>query len=603
MPIQILSDHLISQIAAGEVVERPAAVLKELIENSLDAQCQHLLIDVEHGGIKQLRVRDDGEGIPAAQLALALTRHATSKVASLADLEAVTTLGFRGEALPSIAAVSRLTLTSHAKNGDGSAWTLAGAADGQRDAPRPAVHPPGTSVEVRDLFFNIPARRKFLRTAKTEFEHVQQVVRRLALARPDLGVHLRHEGRTVLELAPLGTDPTALLPRIAQLLGEPFAAQALRLDAAAGELHVQGWVLRPAFARSQPDQQFFYVNGRMVRDKVVLHAVRQAFSDVLHHGRHPAYVLFLTLPPRQVDVNVHPAKSEVRFRHSRQIHDFLLHELHKRLAQGTLNLPVAPPAIAPARAPAPTIAPTVAAPAVVNAPAAAPRQVNDERVRYQFAQAFQQPPAIAPAAAPPLEPAATLAPAPLGVALAQLNGVYLLAQTAAGLVIVDIHAAHERIGYERLKTAWLAGQIARQALLLPVTVPVSRPEAEVLTSHSAWLQRLGLVIDRIGIEQVLVREVPVLLQHTDIKRLVADVLADLAATGYSTGVEEALHAVLATLACHSAVRAQRQLTLPEMNALLHEMTTVARIDQCNHGRPTWIVIEQRELDRWFARGR
>ncbi len=600
MPIQILPTHLISQIAAGEVVERPAAVLKELIENSLDAQCQNLLIDVEHGGIKQLRVRDDGDGIPAAQLALALTRHATSKVASLADLEAVTTLGFRGEALPSIAAVSRLTLTSHAKNGDGSAWTLAGAADGDYAAPRPAVHPPGTSVEVRDLFFNIPARRKFLRTAKTEFEHVQQVVRRLALARPDLGVQLRHEGRTVLELAPLGTEPTALLPRLAQLLGEPFAAHTLRLDAAAGELHVQGWVLRPAFARSQPDQQFFYVNGRMVRDKVVLHAVRQAFSDVLQHGRHPAYVLFLTLPPRQVDVNVHPAKSEVRFRHSRQIHDFLLHELHKRLAQGILNLPVVPPVIAPARAPALTIAPTVAAPAVVNAPAAAPRQVNDERARYQIEHTLQQP-LIAPTASS-LEPA-MLAPAPLGVALAQLNGVYLLAQTATGLVIVDIHAAHERIGYERLKTAWLAGQVARQALLLPVTVPVSRPEADVLVSHSAWLQRLGLVIDRIGIEQVLVREVPVLLQHTDIKRLVADVLADLAATGYSTGVEEALHAVLATLACHSAVRAQRQLTLAEMNALLHEMTTVARIDQCNHGRPTWIAIEQRELDRWFARGR
>ena len=612
-PIRLLSSHLVNQIAAGEVVERPASVVKELIENSLDAGCGRIEIEVEQGGVKRLRVRDDGCGIPCEQLALALARHATSKVAELADLEAVATLGFRGEALPSIASVSRLTLTSRAAlsgadAGEGMAWAVTVGADGQIEPPRPAAHPPGTSVEIRDLFFNVPARRKFLRTEKTEFDHLEQVVRRTALARPDISFQLRHNGRTLLDLAATGNDAGRLIARLDQLVGKNFAEQSLALDETAVELRLHGWVMRPAFSRSQADQQFFYVNGRMVRDKLVSHAVRQAFSDVLHHGRHPAYLLFLELPARLVDVNVHPAKQEVRFREGRQVHDFILRALQRRLSQGALGGPAStagqPGVFQTEAEPCEPLAvnpPGLRAP-LASLPVNLPLGIRETPDRYRADLVFQQPLCgVKSSTSAPVT--AETENAPLGYALAQLNGVYLLAQAADGLIIVDIHAAHERIGYERLKTAWKQGRTVSQPLLIPLTVPVSPREADLLADQSEMLARLGLVLEGFGAGAVVVREVPALLRQADMGSLVRDLLADLATHGRSTRLDESLDAVLATMACHSSVRANRRLTLDEMNALLREMERVERIDQCNHGRPTWVRVTHDELDRLFARGR
>ncbi|MGQ9658966.1 MAG: DNA mismatch repair endonuclease MutL [Thermochromatium sp.] len=638
--IRVLPAHLVNQIAAGEVVERPASVVKELIENSLDAGCTRLEIDVEQGGIKRLRVRDDGCGIAPDQLVLALTRHATSKLFDLADLEAVRTLGFRGEALPSIAAVSRLTLTSRARldpdaealglaAGD-SAWEVAVTIDGRLEGPRPAVHPPGTSVEVRDLFFNTPARRKFLRTEKTEFEHVDQVVRRLALAHPEVAFELRHQGRVIYQLPSADGHPEAVHARLERLLGPGFVEQSLEIDASAVDLRLHGWVRRPAFSRSQPDQQFFYVNGRLIRDRLITHAIRQAFSDVLHQGRHPSYVLFLELPPRLVDVNVHPAKHEVRFRESRQVHDFVRHAVQRRLAQGVLggvgsvqSLPeisgsrvgqlgthttLTP---APGDADGGDLRHRAPLPRMVGPQGHHPSSVlgiSDGQQVYQASLALQRPVGHSARASVPgdvFAPSVAEGPdlPPLGFALAQLNGVYLLAESADGLILVDIHAAHERIVYERLKAAWSTGRVTSQPLLVPHSLRVDPREADRLEERRDTLTRLGLVLDRLGLDRVVVREVPALLRSVDMDGLVRDLLADLAALGESTRIEEAVDRVLATLACHGAVRANRRLTLDEMNALLREMERTAGIDQCNHGRPTWVRLSQAELDRLFWRGR
>ena len=612
-PIRILSSHLVNQIAAGEVVERPAAVIKELIENSLDAGCTRIEIDVEEGGIKRLRVRDDGCGIPSDQLALALSRHATSKVCVLSDLEAVGTLGFRGEALPSIASVSRLTLISRAAAAaasgkeDGCGWEVCVGVDGCLEPPRPAAHPPGTTVDVRDLFFNTPARRKFLRTPKTEFDHVEQVIRRIALARPDIGFQVRHNGRPMLNLSAAGGDEQRTLDRLERLLGGDFAAQSLALDETAVELRLRGWVMRPAFSRSQADQQFFYVNGRMVRDKLVTHAVRQAFTDVLHHGRHPAYVLFLEIPPRQVDVNVHPAKHEVRFRESRQVHDFIFRAIQRRLAQGTFgsgegaSQPWAEGAAA--REPEPFAESRTPAGEPTPRPYSLPLGVGEPRGGYLADLAFQRPAAMVAFPAAESDGVRSDGIPPLGFALAQLNGVYLLAQAEDGLIIVDIHAAHERIGYERLKAAWSRGEVVRQPLLVPISVQVSPREADLLESRSELVARLGLAIDRIDTGTLLVREIPALLRQADMEGLVRDLLADLSEHGRSERLAEMTDAVLATMACHGAVRANRRLTLDEMNALLRQMESSERIDQCNHGRPTWVRLSSGELDRLFSRGR
>ncbi|NCA70686.1 MAG: DNA mismatch repair endonuclease MutL [Sphingobacteriia bacterium] len=612
-PIRVLSGHLVNQIAAGEVVERPAAVVKELIENSLDSDCRRVEIEVERGGIKRLRVRDDGRGIPGDQLALALARHATSKVAELSDLEAVMTLGFRGEALPSIASVSRLRLISRARE-EAHAWEISVGQDGVPSPPCPAAHPFGTSVDVQDLFYNVPARRKFLRTEQTELGHLEQVVRRIALARPDVAFQLRHNGRILHDLA-AAQDQRGQDQRLAGLLGEAFVEQALTLDETAVGLRLWGWVVRPAFSRGQADQQFFYVNGRMVRDKLVSHAVRQAFSDLLHQARHPCYVLFLELPARLVDCNVHPAKHEVRFREARQVHDFIFRALQRRLTAGVLG---ASTADAPTgsgqgldQAPSPVAQMPGAPGRGLSLPL--PLAVSDARPgyagRFRADFAIQSPAGVPDRLAREVSAAlaegadATPAAAPLGFALAQLNGVYLLAQTPDGLIIVDIHAAHERIGYERLKRGWHAGGVVRQPLLLPVTVAVAPGEAERIETHAATLAALGLVIDRIDSGTLVVREVPALLRGADHAALLRDLLADLAVHERSTRLEESMNAVLATMACHGAVRANRRLTLDEMNALLREMERTAAIDQCNHGRPTWIRIGYTELDDWFSRGR
>jgi DNA mismatch repair protein MutL len=598
--IRLLPSQLINQIAAGEVVERPASVAKELIENSLDAGADRIEIELEQAGVKLLRIRDNGAGIPKEDLVLALSRHATSKIGDLADLESVMTLGFRGEALPSVASVSRLTLISRARGAE-TAWSTRSDGSECSEEPVPAAHPPGTTVEVRDLFYNTPARRKFLRTDKTELTHVEQTVRRIALARGDVRFRLLHNGRPLLDL-PAAGDEQALRRRLSELVGDVFLQHALAVGQEAVGLRLHGWVASPGFSRSQADLQYFYVNGRMVRDKLVTHAVRQAYQDVLHHGRHPAYLLFLELPPVLVDVNVHPAKLEVRFREGRQVHDFIFRTLHRRLADGaaadsdvsadaTDSLPV--DSLAEGASPLSTSAPRQQPMAL---------RVADRRADYRFSFDVQSP-SIAASPAPIADSEASETAPPLGYAMGQLHGTYVLAETADGLVIVDMHAAHERIGYERLKRAWDEGGIRGQPLLIPVVVQVSRREAELADANAELLARLGLGVDRIGEASLVVREIPALLRGADAERLLRDLLSDLAVHGTSDRVREEINGVLASMACHGAVRANRRLTCEEMNALLRDMERTQRADQCNHGRPTWVKLSAQELDRLFLRGR
>ncbi len=615
--IRALPPQLVNQIAAGEVIGRPASVVKELVENSLDAGARSLRIDLEQGGVKLIRVADDGAGLGVEELPLAVARHATSKIASLADLEEVATLGFRGEALPSIASVSRFTITA-ACAGEAHGWRMTCDGSDRHEPPRPAAHGIGTTVEVRDLFYNVPARRKFLRTEKTELGHIDQLLTRFALARADISLRLTHNGRVSLEL-PAADVPLAP-ERLRRLLGDDFLAHALSLEDEAVELRLHGLVANPGFARSQGDMQFFYVNGRLVRDKLVTHAVRQAYRDVLHHSRHPAFLLFLELPPRQVDVNVHPAKHEVRFRESRQVHDFIFRALHRRLAvgqRGAASGQVEPAADAPLEpAGQGTAAPTAPTSPM---PRSLPLGVSEAGARYASSwdgtgrlsataaaagRAFQQPgPVTQAVAAQPESAFAGDDIPPLGFAIGQLNGIYILAEAADGLIIVDMHAAHERIGYERLKQGVHGRDLVRQPLLMPVAVHVSRAEADLAEVEAALLARLGLVVGRLGETQLAVRELPALLGGADPEQLLRDVLADLGTHGHSERIETAVDGLLATMACHGAVRANRRLTLAEMNALLRDMERTERADQCNHGRPTWTRLTQRELDALFLRGR
>jgi DNA mismatch repair protein MutL len=588
--IHALPEHLVNQIAAGEVVERPASVVKELLENSLDAGAGRIRVDVEQGGVKLIRVTDDGSGIPEDELALALARHATSKLSALEDLERIASMGFRGEALPAIASVSRLAIRSRAADAPQAAEI-----DGVEAAPRPAALARGTVITVRDLFFNTPARRKFLRTEKTEFGHVEQVVRRLALVHHDVGFDLHHNGRAVFEL-PAARDRTARERRLADLLGPAFVEAALFFEHEAAGLRLAGWVARPTFSRSQADMQHFYVNRRMVRDRLVGHAVRQAFQDVLYHGRHPAYVLFLDLDPVLVDVNVHPTKHEVRFREGRLVHDFLFRTLHEVLAE-----PVTEHAAGPeAPGPAPRLVEEAGPPVQGRMPLASPRPAA-----YWASEAWQAPPAVREPAAdvPPPDADHTRVP-PLGFALGQLHGVYVLAQNAAGLVVVDMHAAHERITYEAFKRALDAdGAIVTQPLLVPVTVAVSPREAELAEDQRPTLDRLGLQVDRLGPESLVVRGLPALLRGADAERLVRDVLADLVVHGTAERIRAEINGILGTLACHGSVRANRRLGLEEMNALLRDIERTERSGQCNHGRPTWTQMDMAALDRLFLRGR
>ncbi|MEH6499931.1 MAG: DNA mismatch repair endonuclease MutL [Pseudoalteromonas distincta] len=613
--IELLSPRLANQIAAGEVVERPASVIKELLENSLDAGAARIDIEVEQGGVKLLRVRDDGSGIMQDDLALALSRHATSKIRDLDDLERVATLGFRGEALASVSSVSRLTLTSCTAGAD-QAWQV--ETEGRDMQPRlqPAAHPRGTTVEVRDLFFNTPARRKFLRTEKTEFSHLEEVVKRLALSRFDVAFNLRHNGRTVFSLRPAQGEQEARR-RVASVCGPAFVEQSLSIDAERSGLRLWGWVGLPTFSRSQADLQYFFVNGRMIKDKLVVHAVRQAYRDVLFNGRHPTFVLFLEVDPSVVDVNVHPTKHEVRFRDGRMVHDFLFSTLHRTLAaQRPGDLPGA-------EDPSGSAAQQVVAPAgldagvfsgqgrmSLNEPSAgwsAPSyaverpsvgQLNDSLPGYSALYGAQPSASVALA-----DSAASQDVPPLGYAVAQLHGVYILAENAQGLVVVDMHAAHERITYERLKLAMDQEGLRGQPLLVPESLAVSQREADCAEEHADWFARLGFELQRLGPEMLGIREIPALLRQADAVQLVQDVLSDLLEYGTSDRIEAHRNELLSTMACHGSVRANRRLTLTEMNALLRDMEQTERSGQCNHGRPTWTQMGMVELDKLFLRGR
>jgi DNA mismatch repair protein MutL len=601
MAIRVLPEHLVNQIAAGEVVERPASVVKELVENSLDAGARRIEVDIEAGGARLIRVRDDGAGIPEAEVGLALARHATSKIDSLDDLEAVASLGFRGEALPSIASVSRLSLTSRAA-GAGSAWRV-GADNGAVSQPVPAAHPEGTTVEVRDLFFNTPARRRFLRTEKTEFQHIDRALRRLALSRFDVLFSLTHNGRSVMHL-PAATDGAGRLRRLSQVLGERFAAECIEVEREAQGIALAGWLALPTYSRSQADLQYSYVNGRAVRDKVLMHAVRHGYRDVLFHGRHPAYVISVSLDPARVDANAHPAKHEVRFRDSRSVHEFVFRSIEEALA-GTR--PGARPAAAAVAAPATlrefrqSAMPLAAADWPAGESGAAEPLAAYAALAGSGAPAGKDQSGAAATDAQTRSPAAGAVP-PLGYALAQLHGIYILAENADGLILVDMHAAHERITYERLKRAFADRNVVRQPLLVPRTVDVSRAEADLAEQHADEFREVGLVLDRHGPESVVIREIPTLLAASAAEELVRDVLADLAEHGTSSRIAGHVDELLATMACHHSVRANRSMTVPEMNALLRAMETTERADQCNHGRPTWTALGLRELDRLFLRG-
>ena len=606
MPIQLLSDSLISQIAAGEVIERPASVVKELVENALDAGAKRIEVELERGGCGSIRVRDDGSGIDASEIGLALARHATSKIASLDDLEHVSTLGFRGEALPSIASVSRLSLVS--RSGQGThAWGIE-ARDGEVSAPAPASHGLGTTVEVRDLFFNVPARRKFLRTENTEYQHIVRMLERLALSRFDVAFALVHNGKNIWTL-PAAMSDAQRLGRVAQVCGDEFAAHVIELRHETESLVLSGWLALPTFSRSQPDLQFTFLNGRFVRDKVLIGAVRLAYRDVLFHGRFCAYLLYVNMDPSLVDVNAHPQKLEVRFRDSRRVHDFVFKTLEKVLSSTRPSTESAGSAPADWLTGASRFAGAGGpAQARFTLPEAPQRASADAYRNYlspataEVREQWPRPDAVNGSASGAAAEAAAGAAAPLGYAIAQLHGIYILAQSAEGMVLVDMHAAHERIMYEGMKKL-LAGETAQQQLLMPEILNVTPAQADAAEGHVQEFAALGFGVTRLGPDQLALRAIPTLLAGRDPAGIVRDVLSDLLEAGHSRRVEESINHLLATMACHAAVRAQRTLSLPEMNALLREMEGTERADQCNHGRPTWVRLSMGELDRLFLRGR
>ena len=613
MPIRVLPSHLINQIAAGEVVERPASVAKELVENALDAGARRIEVAAEAGGVALLSVRDDGAGIPADELPLALHSHATSKISSLDDLEHIASLGFRGEALPSIASVARLRLISrHGAATHGEQIDVDGGAAG---APRPAPHPPGTSVEVRDLFYNVPARRKFVRSPATEFQHVERMLVRLALSRPTVAFLLTHNGRRSFSVE-AAVDRAGEERRLAAVLGEGFMASAVYVEHRATGLSVRGWLGLPTYSRSQPDQQHLIVNGRAVRDRFLGNAVRLGYRDVLFHGRHPAYVLYLDLDPARVDVNAHPQKLEIRFRDGRSVHDFVMRTVESALASTRPGHdavgPIAAASLAPTVRPAP-LGP-LASSTTVYAPPSEPAAVRHQQAmdlavadsiggRLDWTRLPAQPMSAVAQVREATSVGVAGAIPPLGYALGQLHGIYILAETADGLALVDMHAAHERVLYEQLKRELAAGPVPRQALLVPQVLEYTEAEADLAAEHGPALAELGIVIDRIGPTRMALREVPVAFGSRDLAGLVRDALAELAERGDTQQVAAGRERLLATVACHAAVRAHRRLTVAEMNALLRDMEGTDRADQCNHGRPTWVRLGLEDLDRLFLRGR
>ena len=626
-PIRLLDNRLANQIAAGEVVERPASVIKELLENSLDAGAQRLSVEVENGGVKLIRIRDDGHGIPRDELALALSRHATSKISALEDLEGVSTLGFRGEALASISSVARLTLTSGVAEQE-SGWQVRVEGRDMAAQVTPAPHPVGTTIEVKDLFFNTPARRKFLRTEKTEFTHLEEVIKRLALSRFDVGFTLRHNQRSVHQLRPALTQADKDR-RVAALCGPKFIESSVIIDVEVSGLKLSGWVGLPTFSRASSDLQYFFVNGRVIRDKLVAHAVRQAYRDVLYNGRHPAFVLYLELDPTLVDVNVHPTKHEVRFRDGRTVHNFLFSTLNRALGEVRPQDQVLPtPSVSPATISgieagefqgqeAMSLAPSgsrsnTGSGSGERQPALSPDRVQRQMEAYgqlysssnestaRDASVVQDAPVTQEA--PSEAPANALSP-PLGFAIAQLKGVYILSENDQGMILVDMHAAHERITYERMKQSYQEQGVRAQPLLVPASVAVSESQADCAQEHSEYFTRLGLKLDRMGPQTLLVRQIPVMLSGADVEQLLRDVLADLMLHGTSDRIEAHINEILATMACHGSVRANRRLSIEEMNALLRDMEQTERSGQCNHGRPTWTMLTMDQLDKLFFRGR
>ncbi|HET8555258.1 MAG TPA: DNA mismatch repair endonuclease MutL [Rhodanobacteraceae bacterium] len=607
--IRPLPSELINQIAAGEVIERPASVVKELVENSLDAGATRIEIDIEAGGARLIRVRDDGKGIAADELPLAVAAHATSKIASFDDLEHVATMGFRGEALASMASVSRFSLVSRPQGSD-MAMRIESGTHGVGEA-RPAQHPPGTGIEVRDLFYNVPARRKFLRTERTELSHIDDLIKTLALAHASVEFRLTHNGKPV-RMYKAARDEASALARVAEVLGPEFPERSLRVEQEGAGMRLSGWVGLPTASRAQADQQYFFVNGRMVRDRIVAHAVRQAYADVLFHGRHAVFVLFLELDPAGVDVNVHPAKHEVRFREQRLVHDFLFRNLHEALADTRAGSVTSLPA---GKLPEGMRAPMAAEPPGMPARggngggrggAWHPQKPLSLGVREaplgEYEALFGKSDATVLDAASD-ESAETDDVPPLGYALAQLKSIYILAENAHGLILVDMHAAHERITYERLKAGRSTCNLRSQMLLVPLSIAVSSREAAAAEEYAEALAGWGLELSRSGPSSIVVRRIPSLLEGADVTELTRDVLAELAEHGHSRRLEELENELLSTMACHGSVRAGRRLGIPEMNALLRDMEATERSGQCNHGRPTWVQLRLDELDRLFLRGR
>ena len=644
--IKSLDAKLVNQIAAGEIIERPASILKELIENSLDAGARVIQIDAENGGIKRLKITDDGHGIGKEDLALALSRHATSKISSMEDLNQIATLGFRGEALPSIASVTRLTLTSRTADA-GEAWQVSSEGNNQISEPRPVAHPTGTTIETLDLFYNTPVRRKFLKAETTELKHITNLVRRMALASQGTAFRFTHNGKIVLNLAPAEMSDGR---RVQDICGKNFTENSRYVNEQADGKFLSGWIGLPSFSRSQADMQYFYLNGRLIRDKTIMHAVRLAYQDVLFHGRHPVYVLSMTMDPAEVDVNVHPTKHEVRFRESRGIHQFIFRSLKTYVQSSVAEQPplqmsdqlrMEKPRPYPTQQQSlgrldqtklgvnPKNRITDAEQRDASLQFQQPNQVtlNDqqapenklESVQYQRsrseASSYAQKPAFMQVSdqnnvtdthreteSKHNSQESEASTVPLGYALAQLHGVYILAQNNKGMVLVDIHAAHERITYEHFKQKINTDQIQQQPLLVPVSVVVTEAEVTAWEKQTDLFDSLKLQIERLSDDSLVVRAVPDILQNADIAQLVRDVLADIITLGSSQRIESTMHEVLSSMACHGSVRANRKLSLDEMNALLRQMEVTERSGQCNHGRPTWIELSMSQLDGWFQRG-
>ena len=598
--IYALTNRLANQIAAGEVVERPASVVKELLENALDAQAQSIDITLEAGGSQLIRIRDDGSGIIKEDLELALARHATSKIVDQEDLQGITTLGFRGEALASIASVSRLVLTSNATDSK-SGWSVRSAGESMHSLLEPAAHRRGTSVEVRDLFFNTPARKKFLRTERTELQRIEDIIRKVSLSHSNVSMTLTHNGRVSLQFRAAETDLDEKR-RIAMVFGQPFVDQALYFEETRLDMTLRGWISLPTYSRSQADQQYFFVNARTIRDKVASHAVRQGYSDVLYHGRHPAYAIFLEVDPARVDVNVHPTKHEVRFRDSRGVHDFIYRTINRVLAS-----------VRPDEVKGHIVDGQFGGGSAGEFAESLP-SFNQRPINFGSASGFSS---LSQTAGGPKswmamavqDPGSNLGAEedqvipPLGFAVAQLHGVYIIAQNRAGLIVVDMHAAHERITYEQLKQSIEKEGLKIQPLLVPISVVMSDKEVQIVEQMNADLAGLGLQVEPASAESIVIRGVPALLGRSSAEQLLRDVVADMLEYGSSARMEENRDEVLSTMACHGSIRANRKLTLDEMNALLRDMEETERSGQCNHGRPTWFQLSLGELDSLFMRGR